>query len=143
MTREIPDDLHNKIVEKTESGNVLCEAARFEEALEEYRHALNLLPEPFEDWEASSWILGAIGDCHFLLGAFEAARHFFQSSLLCAGGMDEPFYHLRWGQSEFELGNMEPAKQELARAYMLGGATIFAGHDPKYISFLREFMRAT
>ena len=52
-----------------------------------------------------------------------------------------PFLHLRLGQCHFELGNLDGAADELARAYMSAGDEIFVGAD-KYFAFLKTRLEA-
>ena len=47
-----------------------------------------------------------------------------------------PFLHLRLGQCQFELGNLDRAADELMRAYMAGGPELFEDEDARYLRFL-------
>jgi hypothetical protein len=67
------------------------------------------------------------------VGAFSAAMH-------GPNAIGNPFIHLRLGQSQFEVGNMERAGDELARAYMGDGTEIFSSEDPKYFEFLKTIL---
>ena len=51
--------------------------------------------------------------------------------LHCPGAIGNPSIHMRLGQVEFELGNLERAAEELARAYLQQGQNVFASEDPK------------
>jgi hypothetical protein len=51
--------------------------------------------------------------------------------------LGNPFLHLRLGQCRFELGDLDRAADELARAYMADGEDVFDGEDPKYLAFLK------
>ena len=50
--------------------------------------------------------------------------------------LGNPFLHLRLGQSQYELGELDRAADELMRAYMGAGEDIFVSEDPKYRAFL-------
>ena len=138
---ELPDDVYTKITSLTEEGNTHFDSGRLAEALERFEKAMDLVPEPITDWEASTWILTAIADCHFLLGRFQEAHHTLSMGIHCPGALGIPFIHLRLGQVQYELGNMERAKDELARAYMGGGEELFELDDPKYLSYIKTFMK--
>jgi tetratricopeptide (TPR) repeat protein len=139
--RELDPGLYEKITALCDRGNAKCEEERFREALDDYGQALALIPQPIEDWEASTWVLAALGDCHFLLGDFKAAHHDLTRAMYCPGGIGNTFLHLRLGEVQYELGNQERAKDELARAYMGGGPEAFEHEDPRYLAFLRRFMK--
>jgi tetratricopeptide (TPR) repeat protein len=137
MTQHSLDDsTHKQITELCERGDALVEEQQFEKAFYCYRDALNLVPEPAEDWEATTWILSAIGDLYFAEGKFEKAIGAFQDAVGCPGGLGNPFIHLRLGECFFELGDQLRAADELTRAYMGAGREVFDTEDPKYLTFL-------
>jgi tetratricopeptide (TPR) repeat protein len=138
--KELAPDLYERITALSEQGNQAFESDRYEEAIEDYSRALALIPAPLEDWEASTWVLTALGDSHYMLDNYTEARDFLVRAVRCPGGLGNPFIHLRLGQVQYELGNEDRAKDELARAYMGGGPEILADEDPKYLTFLRRFM---
>jgi tetratricopeptide (TPR) repeat protein len=135
--RELADDVYERITALTGSGNRKSDAGRYREANADYVQALALIPEPLEDWEASTWTLTALGDCHFLLGEFEAARDYLERGLLCPDIGGSEFLILRVGQVRLELGDENGARAALADAWRLGGAALFEGENPKYLAFLQ------
>jgi hypothetical protein len=100
---------------------------------------VRLGPEPQTDWAAAKWVLAAIGDANFLCGDFVAGRD--NLSIKCPNGMGNPFLHLRLGQCQLELGDIERAADELARAYMGADMDIFEDEDPKYFAFLKTRLK--
>ena len=70
------------------------------------------------------------------MGNFEKMMKCFINAVQCPSGLGNPFIHLRMGQSYYELGKMEKASDELARAYMGAGMEIFMEDDRKYLEFL-------
>ncbi|MCA8912310.1 MAG: tetratricopeptide repeat protein [Planctomycetes bacterium] len=131
------DDVHNAILALCKKGDELAEDGRLNDAVETYEEAYALLPEPKTDWEASTWILGAIGDMLYQVEQFEDARSALLIAMHCPNAIGNPFLHLRLGQVQYELGDQERAGDELARAYMAEGIEIFSDEDPKYLEFLR------
>ena len=79
---ELDPALYEKIKEHSDEGERLFYDGRFPEALEEYSKALDLIPEPKQRWEASVWVLAAIGDCHFWLKDFSAALECFRKLMV-------------------------------------------------------------
>lgn len=141
MKLQLDDTLHRRITEHTDRGNEYCRTDALAQAIEEYKKALALIPEPLEDWEASTWVLVAVGDCYFLLDDFRQAHTYLSRAIHCPGALGNFFIHLRLGQVQLELGNQKRAKDELARAYMAGGEEAFQDEDPKYFNFIRRFMK--
>lgn len=137
---EMDDETHRKITAHTDRGNEFFEAEQYPQALEEYQKAVPLIPQPVEDWEAAMWVFAGIGDCHFMMREYPQAHEAFSHAVACAGGLGNWFIHLRLGESQFELGNLTRARDELARAYMGHGREAFAHEHPKYYAFLRTQM---
>jgi tetratricopeptide (TPR) repeat protein len=135
---ELSDDLYEQITAFTNSGNRKFEAGFYGEANADYRQALALIPEPLEDWEASTWTLTALGDSCFLLGDFEEARGHLERALGCPDIRGSEFLMMRIGQVRLELGDQKGAREALAAAWDLGGKPLFEGEDPKYLRFLRQ-----
>jgi tetratricopeptide (TPR) repeat protein len=138
---KLPDAIYVQVTSLSEKGDALAEEAKYREAIEKYVAALDLLPEPKSGWEASKWLLTAIGDANFLGGHYEQARAAMSDAMGCPGAIGNPFIHLRLGQAQFELGNLERAADELARAYMGAGKEIFEEDDPKYFAFLKTVLK--
>ena len=135
---ELSDDIHAEIQRLCAIGDAHAEQRQFPQALTSYWAAWDLLPEPKTDWEAATWILGAIGDANFLGGDFVAGRDNLSNAMRCPDAIGNPFLHLRLGQCQFELGALDRAADELMRAYMGAGPDIFKAEDPKYIGFLQS-----
>ena len=137
----LDDTVYDRIQKLCADGDAFAEEEEYPAALEKYWAAWDLLPKPEIDWEAATWILGAIGDAHFLSGDFTTARDNLSLAMKCPNGLGNPFLHLRHGQCEFELGNLDRAGDELARAYMGAGEEIFEDEDPKYFAFVKTKLK--
>ena len=133
---ELSPDLHERIEALAAEGDALAAEARYEEAIKVYDHALALVPEPKNDWEASTWLLAAIGDAAFLGGWFGTARKALDHAMACPGAVGNAFLHLRRGEVALEQGDESVAAEELMRAYMAEGREMFAQEDAKYLAFL-------
>jgi tetratricopeptide (TPR) repeat protein len=142
MKRQALDEaVHSRIRELCAWGDVLVEQKQFEQAFGFFRDALNLVPPPAEDWEATTWILAAIGDLWFLAGKVEKALTAFEDAVQCPGGLGNPFIHLRLGQCYLDSGQQDRAADELTRAYMGAGREILEKEDPKYLRFLEMHLK--
>jgi tetratricopeptide (TPR) repeat protein len=140
MAEQLSDETRKIIQALCKEGDAHANEGKFSGALAQYWAAWDLLPEPQTDWEAATWILAAIGNANFLGGDFTAGRDNLSMAMRCPDAIGNPFLHLRLGQCQFELGNLDRAADELARAYMAAGADIFQGGD-KYFAFLKTRLR--
>ena len=135
---ELPESTYDKIKAYCTKGDELAIEKKYSAALAEYNSAWSLVPEPKNEWEASTWVLAAIGDVCFLGGFMISAREALQYAVTCPGAMGNPFIHLRYGQVLFDAGEMDAAANELTRAYMGAGSELFfSKEDQKYFEFLK------
>jgi hypothetical protein len=133
----IPNNIHNDIQRLCAQGDANLEARDFSRAYENFTSALALVPEPKSDFEATTWILAALGDTYFFSKDFPQLRNVLTDAMHCPGAIGNPFLHLRLGQAQFELDELDRAADELCRAYMGAGKGIFENDDPKYFEFLK------
>jgi len=143
MNRELPDEIHESIKRFCAEGDSLAEAKRYRDAIARFEQALSLLPTPYEQWDAATWIYAALGDTFFFAGDFERARQALTAVMLCPNALDNPFLWLRRGQVYFELGDIKQAQDSLGSAFMLAGSEIFDREDPKYGAFILPKMEQT
>ena len=141
MPAALDDYTHGRIKVLCEEGDNLCERKDYNSALEKYRGALEMLPEPVTAWNAATWIFAAIGDACFLSGDTNGAYDAFSNATHCPGGVGNPFIHLRLGQIQLALGNEIIALDELTRAYMGGGKEIFKDQEPRYFELVQRNLK--
>lgn len=128
---------HEAIKAHCAEGDRLAELREFEAAIATYNKAWELIPFPRNDWEAATWVLAAVADAAFLAGYLTTAREAIEYGMTCPGAIGNPFMHLRCGQIFYDLQHENRAADELMRAYMGAGESLFATEDPKYLKFLR------
>lgn len=134
---ELTDEIHGEIKRLCAVGDQQAKRGEFGPALTSYWEAFDLVPEPKTDWDASTWILAAIGDANFLGHDFTAGRDNLSFAMRCPDAIGNPFLHLRLGQCQFKLNALDRAADELTRAYMGGGIELFSTEEPKYLAFLK------
>jgi len=137
MATTLDDAAHNEIKRLCALGDEHVRRGEYRDALTQYWAAWDRLPDPRTEWDAATWILAAVGDTNFLAKDYAAGRDNLSNAMSCPGALGNPFLHLRLGQCQFELGNLDRAADELMRAYMGAGPDIFKDQDPKYVAFLQ------
>lgn len=133
---ELPQKLHEEIEALSEAGNVLFDQERYDSAIEKWQQALDRVPAPRADWEASLWLCASIGDAYYQKGQFDLAREFLLDAMNAPGGPSNPFVLFRLGQAEARLANAKASTDYLLRAYMLDGTDIFDA-DPDGADYLK------
>lgn len=132
MMTALPTILHEPIQLLLDEGDKLFDKGKFAAALEKYEEARSLLPSDTERWEASTWVLAAIGDTCFLTGDFVRGQQMLDQAVRCPEGATNPFVQLRLGQCEYELGRLDQATIALSLAFATGGEEVFEDEDDKY-----------
>lgn len=136
--RELPTSIHSRVKELSAAGEAALEAEDYRGAIDLFEEALDLLPDPKHRWEAELWLLAAMGDAAFLAGDLELARMVLMQAMRDhdeANG--NPFLRLRLGQCLLDLGELDPAANWLAGAFLLEGPSLFEGEDPRFLDFVR------
>lgn len=132
--------LHQRITRFCEMGDDFAANGQYLQAIDAYRAARQLLPEPQAQWQAATWIAAAIADAHFLAGHFKAAHDVLREALTAGfpGAADNAFIRLRLGQAAFELGDETLAREALQHARQYGSDAVFDGEDAKYLAWLDD-----
>lgn len=138
--KKLDDSVHQRILQLSKAGDKWLAAGDYSMAIAQFSAAFALVPEPYQEWDASLWLLTALGEAHYFAGEYELARVALTSVMHVPGAIGNAFVHLRLGQVQFELGNTRQAADELVRAYMGGGEALFEQEDEKYFAFLRAFL---
>ena len=146
---ELTPEIRAKLDELAEKGNELEGAALYEEAIQTWNEALNLIPGPQQFYSESIWFLAAIGDIYFQQGQYEKAHDCFDRARgnLSGAGYGNPFIMLRLGECCLGIGDEKNAVEYLLRAYMFEGREIFEpdedGNDDgkKYFDYLRTHVK--
>jgi tetratricopeptide (TPR) repeat protein len=131
----LSDKIYARLEELSEAGNDLLDDKNPADAIRKWQSALELLPEPKQDWEAATWLHASIGDAEYQLGNFDAARHSFFDALNAVDGNGNPFVYFRLGQCQVKLGQADDAIDNFLKAYMLDGENIFRS-DPHGVACL-------
>ncbi|RQP25098.1 tetratricopeptide repeat protein [Piscinibacter terrae] len=138
---ELERGLDAQVKEICDEGDVLIEMGDLKGAFRNFSEALSLVPDPKEKYTVTAGILAGLGDVYFHGKSFLQGKEVLSDAMHCAGAIGSPFLHLRLGQCHFELGNLDRAMDELARAYMGAGLDIFSQEDPKYLGFLKTRLK--
>jgi tetratricopeptide (TPR) repeat protein len=128
----------DKIDELCQQGDGYLNAGAFDDALNAYQSAADLIPDPKINWPQSTWIFTAIGEAFFFKQEYIRALDYLKAAVGCPDGLGNPLIHLRLGQAYYELYDFDKSADELTRAYMSAGEGIFQEDDPKYLRFLRS-----
>lgn len=134
---ELDPELYASITTYCQQGDALARSKDYKSAIALYNQAWTLIPDPKNNWGASTWVLAAIADASFLGGYKTSAMKALSYAMTCPDAIGNPFLHLRYGQVLLDKNEEDAAADELMRAYMGGGEEIFATEDGRYLNFLK------
>ena len=118
---DLEPNAYDRIKEYSDKGETLFYEGRFSEALREYNKAFDVIPEPKQRWEASVWLIAAMGDCYFWLKEFDVSLEYFRKLMVEYEEYGNPFTRLRYGECLYETGNEQLSKEHLLAAYSMEG----------------------
>lgn len=133
---ELPRDIYAEIKALSEAGNELFDQREYDSAIEQWQQALDRVPAPRADLDATLWLCASIGDAHYQAGRHAQAAAYLLDAANAPGGTSNPFVLYRLGQCHARLGDIGRATDFLLRAYMLDGTDIFDA-DPEGADFLK------
>lgn len=137
---ELSDVLYEKITNYCNSGDTLYDNGEYYDAIKKYKKAFELLPEPKEEWEATTWICSALADAFAEVGETEKSLQYALLANKCPNGLMNPYVQLQVGMSFFDIGNIEKAREYFLRAYMLEGEDIFSDVPPEHFALIQDLI---
>ena len=137
---DLEPNAYDRIKEYSDKGETLFYEGRFSEALREYNKAFDVIPEPKQRWEASVWLIAAMGDCYFWLKEFDVALEYFRKLMAEYEEYGNPFIRLRYGECLYATGNEQLSKEHLLAAYSMEGEELFEECDKKYLSIIADLL---
>lgn len=132
------DEVYPKIKSYSNKGNTVLEEANFDYAEQCFQDALELIPEPKNEFSATTWLYAALGDVYYQQGAYTAALDAFMGAYNGSEGYYNPYVVYMLGKIYYELGVMNKAKEFLTMAYMVAGEDIFLEDDGKYLEMVEK-----
>jgi len=136
----LSDEIYKEVQTLSNEGNDFFEKRQFLRALQKYKAALSLVPEPKTKWEASTWLYTSIGDVNFSEENFSVAKENYYNALNCPNAIQNPYINLSLGQTLYEMEKFEQSGKFLMIAYMSEGKDIFEDEDPKYLESIADLI---
>ncbi len=102
--------------------------------------ALRLLPEPIGQWNATGWILLALGHACVVQGRWDLGRQVLTDAMWSPGVFGNPWAHRLKGEIHLALGERERAADDLFRAYKAAGHAILEGTSPDCLALIEEII---
>lgn len=135
---ELADDIFDQIIDLSEDGEDLFENGDFQEAIDKWSTALQLLPEPKDNWQAALWLYTSLGDGYRYLGDLDQALKAFKKAYEGVEGASNPYVLYSLGATLYDLNRKDEAVSFLLKAYEIEGKDIFAEDGVTYLAFLDE-----
>lgn len=124
---ELDDDVHAEITRLLDEGDNYLDAPQV--AAEQYVAAIDLLPQPYNQWDASLLLTTALGDACLALTQYAEAEEALRIALRCPDGTVNGYVWLRLGDALRGQGRDGEALEAYTSSYMLEGEEIFEDED--------------
>jgi tetratricopeptide (TPR) repeat protein len=134
---ELPPEIAAEVEALCAEGDGAAASGAFAYAVLRYEAALELLPEPREQWGAAPWLWVLVADARFRGRDFVGALEPLALALL-HGDAGNALVHLRRGQCLVELGRRDEGLDALARAFAGGGRALFAREEPRWLEAIAD-----
>ena len=134
---QLPNDIALLVDNLCREGDRFAGVDQFDDAIEKYQAAWDLLPAPQNRWPTATWILVSVGDAYFGLKKYDTGSEILLDALDYPDGEANPFLYLRLGQCLLENGQLNDAADALEEAFRRGGESLFEDEDPKYLTFVK------
>lgn len=121
---DLPSNVLERIKELCKKGVEDREKNDIEDAIYSWERAIQLLPEPREEWKISCWLFTNTGELYFQQKDYEASDEFFRWAISSPGGNVDAHINMRLGQSCLKLGQMEEALEFLLNAISIDPAIL-------------------
>ena len=135
---ELDDELYAQITKHSDIGEHYFVEGKFRKALEEYKKAFELIPEPKTVWDASVSTLAAIGDSHFMLKEYVSALEYFEKLMNEYEEKENPFIRVRYGECLYETGKTEQGREHMLAAFKMEGTEVF--DNDKYLKLISDLI---
>jgi tetratricopeptide (TPR) repeat protein len=133
---QLSDSETNAIQREIDRGDEALDDEFFAVAIEHFKKAVSLIPDPKHEFAIALHAFAALGDGYFFSGYHDDAIRAFRQALKAPGGVENGLVWLRLGQVYYELRELDAAADALTRAFALEGQCMFDDEDEKYLTFL-------
>ena len=138
---KLPKDIAQLVDDLCRQADRFAGIDQFDDAIEKYQAAWDLLPTPQNQWPSATWILLSVGDAYFGLKEYATAAGILLDAIDYPDGDANPFLYLRLGQCLLETGQLDDAANALEEAFRRGGESLFEDEDPKYLNFVKTQLK--
>ena len=138
---KLPKEIALLVDNLCREGDRFAGIDQFDDAIEKYQAAWDLLPTPQNQCLAATWILVSVGDAYFGLKEYDTASEILLDALDYPDGQANPYLYLRLGQCLLETGQLDDAADALEEAFRRGGDALFEDDDPKYLVFVKTQLK--
>ncbi|NLE97993.1 MAG: hypothetical protein GX596_08400 [Propionibacterium sp.] len=123
------DDVHAEIVRLLGEGDNYMDLDAPQAAAEQYVAAIELLPQPYTQWEAALMLTVALGDACLALTQYAEAEESLRIALRSPDGTGNGYVWLRLGDALRGQDRDGEALEAYTSAYMLEGEELFEDED--------------
>lgn len=134
---KLDKNIYKEILDLCSEGKFCVKIGKNIKAVENYKKALELVPEPKNNWRASFWIYASMGEAYFFDCMYKEALEAMLKAFSFPDGPKNPLVLLRIGQCFYEMREFNKAKEYLLKTYKIRNKKIFEDEDSKYFDLIK------
>ncbi len=138
MPLQLPENIYNKVVACVNKAKAENVAGEYEDALELYRQAETLFPEPAEQYTGACMLYCLLAETLLQLKKEDEAFVQYNRAASCADGVNDAKISYQLGLYHLHRGNEKPALQHLQKAYRAGGEEVFTSRAETDRTFFKQ-----
>jgi len=147
--KDLEEKLEDQIIDIKKQGDDLQMRKQYIKAIEKYEDAIKLIPEPIEQWTYIRVLWLSIAENYWLNakfkkgegGGYYEALEVYRMLMKLPRSVGKSDYHAKIGQIRYELGDIQKAKDELIRSFLLSGMQDFDNMDStKYFDLIKPIV---
>ncbi|NQZ56403.1 MAG: hypothetical protein HRT88_02880 [Lentisphaeraceae bacterium] len=132
---EFLDRDYDKFNQFYDEANDFFVKGKLDDALYIFAAALELIPEPKNEWEESIDVLAGIADVWFVKKDYQVCVDALNDALQCPDADQIAYLHFRLGQAYYELKDIPNATEAFYKAHLLD-EDIFEEESDIYFNLL-------
>ena len=141
MSLSLPPEISQRELELRRVASDLKKTGQFAAAEGKYLEAWHVLPEPRHLWDTSQSVLRSIVRFYFESSIYAQAELWAKELFNCDPLLNDTGAYILLGKIYMEWGKDDLARENLVKAYEMGGRRGFVGEDPKYLKFAQTQMK--
>jgi tetratricopeptide (TPR) repeat protein len=134
----LPEETFSAIVALINKAKIEIDRKGYDKAWTIYQKAEAAFPQPIESYTGACFLFYSMAQLLLLQQKEAVANDYNARALECLDGFNDAKVWYQAGLVHLRMGNAGAAKEDLTKAYALGGKAVFTDARPDETAFFKE-----